>query len=250
MIKQYVISHQPTVLPDYPDLCLIQVGSQEPFSDLQDNVGENISEKNANYCELTALYWIWKNDDQSRWVGINHYRRFFKDLKRPDWLEAQLEQYDLLVPKFEPYKESVERQYCLESGFEEDLKKVRAILARQHPEDVWAYDQVMKQGGLYLYNMMIASKPVFDEYCQWLFDILFALEGQVDLSGYSDYQKRIYGFLGERLLNVYILARGLKVKPLPVEQHQYTLYDKMRLMIRRPINRIRFAFFKRNEINA
>lgn len=246
MIKEYVITHKPVVLPDYPDLKLIQVGDAEPFSDLLDNTGENIAEKNSNYCELTALYWIWKNDTESELVGINHYRRFFKDLKRPIWLEEQLKDYDLIVPRFEPYKESVAEQYCIESGYMEDLQKVRKIIQEKYPDDVWAFDQVMAQGGLYLYNMMISSKPVFDAYCEWLFDILFALEPQIDLTEYTPYQKRIYGFLGERLLNVYILARGLKAKPLPVVQSQYTSKDRLRLMIRRPINRIRFQLYKRN----
>lgn len=74
----------------------------------------------------------------------------------------------------------------------------------------------MEGNTLYLFNMMILNKHTFDNYCAWLFDILFELEKKVSLEGYSDYQKRIYGFLSERLLNVWILHNNLKCCPIGV----------------------------------
>lgn len=41
-----------------------------------DNTGDNISDRNRQMCELTAMYWIWKNAD-AEVVGIEHYRRRF-----------------------------------------------------------------------------------------------------------------------------------------------------------------------------
>ena len=55
-----------------------------------------------------------------------------------------------------------------------------------------------------------------DQYCEWLFDILKKLESKVDISDYDNYQQRIYGFLAERLLNVYCKHNKLKIKYLPV----------------------------------
>ena len=85
-----------------------------------------------------------------------------------------------------------------------------------HPSET-AYDKVMDSKKLYQYNMLIAKKELVDEYCHWLFSILFELEKITDISDYDKYNKRIYGFLSERLFNVWLEKNdNLKVKELPV----------------------------------
>ncbi len=43
-----------------------------------DNTGDNISEKNRMYSEWSVIYWIWKNCKDAEYIGLNHYRRYFK----------------------------------------------------------------------------------------------------------------------------------------------------------------------------
>lgn len=65
---------------------------------------------------------------------------------------------------------------------------------------------------LYYYNMFIAPKEVIAPYCDWVFPILAEVEKRVDMTGYDDYQKRIYGFLTERLFDVWMDKQNLRVK--------------------------------------
>ena len=80
-----------------------------------------------------------------------------------------------------------------------------------------AFDKIANGRKLYLYNMFISRKEIFDEYYKWLFDILFELEKRVNISNYTDYDKRIFGFLSERLLSVWLEKNNhLKIKEMPV----------------------------------
>lgn len=208
---------------------------------LQDNQGENISAKNPQYCELTAVYWMWKND-QSDYVGLSHYRRYFSDQSVGKviggrnamylWLlihgqtepisEANLKQfandYDWVVatPELNSLKSSWQ-QYS-NGHYEKDLVLTRQIIAEQAPAYLMAFDLFMKRPAkMSPYNMFYTNREQFNQYCAWLFKILEEVERRVDMTGYDQYQQRLFGFLAERLLNVYLLHhQELKVKYLTV----------------------------------
>ena len=61
----YIAAHKKFNVPQLDNYAVLQVGAQgkENLGYLQDNTGDNISYKNPNFCELTGLYWIWKNCD-------------------------------------------------------------------------------------------------------------------------------------------------------------------------------------------
>ena len=75
-------------------------------------------------------------------------------------------------------------------------------------------------------NMFIMRKELLDEYCAWLFDILFEVEKRLDISSYSEYDRRVFGFLGERLLDVWVETNKLQYKEVPVInlEDQHWLY--------------------------
>ena len=64
--------------------------------------------------------------------------------------------------------------------------------------------------------MFIMSRELMDEYCSWLFPILFELDKKIDYSRYDSYNTRMVGFVAERLINVWIHKNRLKVKEFPV----------------------------------
>ncbi len=189
-----------------------------------DNTGDNISKKNKNYCELTALYWAWKNLDYE-YLGLVHYRRHFRGMAGNDkWnsilpkqqAEQLLQKYDTIVPK--------KRNYFIESTYDQyvhahnrqDLDKTREIIRENYPEYIPAWEKVMKSTSGHRFNMFIMKKEVADRYFEWLFDILFRLEAVLDISGYSDYDRRVFGFVAERLFDVWLITNNVHYTELPV----------------------------------
>ena len=207
---------------------ILQVGAFKGHiqADCYDDTGENISTKNPNYCELTGLYWIWKNTNDS-YVGISHYRRYFTHTFNADRalnteeIETLLSKYDVILPFHAKYKKTIAEDYAALSGKKEDLLKVGKIIKELYPDYYNDYQSYMNSYTGTLYNMMITTKENYDNYCKWLFSILFELEKNIDLTQYNDYQKRIYGFLAERLLNVWVIHNKLnscEISVIPTEE--------------------------------
>jgi hypothetical protein len=92
-----------------------------------------------------------------------------------------------------------------------DLELTGEVIRELYPEDHPVFEQVMDGNVAYFGNLMVASKPLFDRYCEWLFSIFSELSGRIDVSGYDEYHKRVFGFLSEELLMVWVRARELRV---------------------------------------
>ncbi len=227
MIKLFVACHKPFPVPAHPLLQPIQAGaalSEEEFPGfLHDNTGDNISALNRTYCELTAQYWAWKNFD-SDYYGFFHYRRYlYPDLKekRPYRLEKDLSpetlrrlrfdafsdlipQYDMILPIPEEMHVTVREHYA-HAPFHhpEDLTTAESIVRSLWPSYVPAMETYLSQTSLYFGNIFIMRKPMFQNYCSWLFPILAEFERETDLSSRSPQEKRAPGYLAERLLGIY-----------------------------------------------
>ena len=224
-IEIYIAVHKKVEVVNKDGYIPIHVGAEgkEDLGFIKDNTGDNISCKNPNYCELTAMYWMWKNLNTDI-VGLVHYRRYFfknfiaKNMNQTiskEQIERYLEKYDIILPK--PYytcKKTVEEQYAINHNIA-DYKKVRRIISENTPEYLECFDKVSNRRYFYNFNMFIMNKKLFDDYAKWVFYILGELEKQVNIEDYSNYNKRIYGFLSERLFNVWIEKhKGLKIKTL------------------------------------
>ncbi len=210
----------------------VQVGNA-PLIDpsyLRDNTGDNIADKNPTFCELTALYWAWKNLDTDV-LGLCHYRRYFgspltafscveKEKKEQiltgPQIEIMLKGYDVILPKKRHYWiETRESQYA-HAHHIEDLRMTEAVLQEKCPEYLPAWKQMLSSRSGHICNMFVMRKELVNEYCSWLFDILFEVEKRLDISAYSDNDKRVFGFLGERLLDVWIETKGLRYTEVPM----------------------------------
>jgi hypothetical protein len=188
-------------------------GKELDLGFVKDNTGDNISAKNPSFCELTALYWAWKNL-QCDYLGLAHYRRHFTYQKKTDKpfenvlqcgeAEKLFDTYRVIVPKKRRYYiESLYSHYA-HTHYAADLDNTRKIIEKKCPQYLNTYDTVMKKTSAYMFNMMIMEKCLIDSYCTWLFDILFELEKEGDRMERSFFQGRFYGRVSELLFNVWL----------------------------------------------
>ena len=227
-IKILVAAHKPYLMPPDSIYLPIQVGSALTNANLgfiTDSTGDNISVKNPNYCELTALYWAWKNLDAD-YIGLCHYRRYFVMNKDPnkwqrlinrDFIEEKLETVDIILPKPRNYYIETSYSQYVHAHHAEDLDYTREIITERYPDYIFSYDKLMNSTKGHRFNMFIMKRVLFDEYMRWLFDILFELENRLDITSYSANDKRVFGFVSERLLDVWIDTNHYDYIELPVQ---------------------------------
>lgn len=233
----YIASQTVDNLPRIKDYIPLIVGKPELSIEgcLNDSVGESISAKNPFYCELTGHYWIWKNDKQSDVVGLCHYRRFLwiNDIKsricRKNFttidddvrhyldtykLEDILKSYDIILPR--PYafsKDNIKSQFIFyhgQSNYDLMINSIKQL----YPEYMVIVESAFNRRFEYFANLMITRKDIFDDYSKWLFAILQNIENNIDLNDQQNL--RILGYIGERLLNLYVIHNKLRIKEVPL----------------------------------
>lgn len=226
-IQIIVAAHKAYRMPEDPMYLPLHVGKEGKALDLGfqgDNTGDHISQKNPTFCELTGIYWAWKNLSCD-YIGLAHYRRHFCGKKQKDkWnsilstaeAEALLQATDVVLPKRRNYYiETVYNQY-IHAHPAEPLDLALRLAAKHGQTYEKAVESMKKRTWTHIYNMFLMKKDIFDDYCQWLFPILFEVERKIDISSYSQYDKRVFGFLSERLLDIYLEANGISYREIPV----------------------------------
>lgn len=226
----YVMTHKKIEdkrIPKDRTMMLVGAYNKELNEYLRDDSNsDNISNKNSSFCELTGLYHIWKHSN-AKYVGLEHYRRFFSDgllnlfgykIISKKKIEKLLDKYDIILPKKHcwPNYKSLYEQFTTEH-IKDDFDKLEGLVKAEYPDYADAWDKAIHQTNwAFNYNMFVCKKELIDNYCEWLFDVLFKLENQIDLNdGRDDYQKRLFGFLSERLFNVWIVKQNaLRIKEL------------------------------------
>jgi lipopolysaccharide biosynthesis glycosyltransferase len=264
------MSKKISVYVSYHDVCdlvktkyfkPIQVGSDIKGviypNQLNDSIGDNISNKNASFCELTAQYWAWKNDLNSDYIGFYHYRRhlilnkennkisnqhgvvvydsinegYLDDIGYADkYLDELLNDYnvDMIIPEKwnvrNDYAKNNYDQYKYGNNlFIEDYNKCIEIINKKHPDYGEYISYYNKSNYGYYTNMFIMKKELFSKYCEWLFDILFELEKTLDLENRNIQESRVFGYISEWLFGVYIT----KIK----SENIYNIIERKRTFI-------------------
>jgi len=253
-MKIIVATHKDKIYAENNIIQGIQVGASKAGyvidqNYLLDDKGDNISSKNSNYNELTALYWMWKNLPNEDVLGLIHYRRYLdffvksffakpkptiavdSNAKLIDMIrngenkiekrvQKWLNSYDIITPfelkiVGEHGRMSIRDHYYL-CHKKEDWDVTMDIIRDKYPAyGITISDYLDKSHLLYYANIFIAKREFVNNYCTWLFSIFDELEKQIVISD-DTYQRRVFGFLAERLFTLYIVHNKLKVKPLPV----------------------------------
>lgn len=187
----------------------IQVGAaltDQHITEIRDDSGENISVKNVNYCELTALYWIWKNklytEGEAQYFGLFHYRRFL-DITKEGLMRMKSENVDAVLPYpllHEPDISEHHSRYIKETDWDAMMQALREL----HPEYAERFTEILKQPYLYNYNIIIAKRDILKGYCEWLFPILERTE-ELSVPKGCERADRYIGYLGENLLTLYFM---------------------------------------------
>lgn len=258
----FSVTHKDFIFPECKFIRPIQVNKEKTGLELRflsDNIGDNISNKNENYAELTALYWIWKNlnNINSEFVGLCHYRRYFtlptkKNIfeKLTAWLHSNKKEIVLIKPAEQSYLNELGAQQVATQTIN-ILKNNKVIVPTAsslkisktinfsikhhyiyfHVADDWnILEQVIKEKfpeytqslsffdthqHMHCYNMFISDKKFIENYCSWLFTILFEVEKRIYISKYP-YQQRVLGFMAERLLNLYLYKNNIEKAEMPI----------------------------------
>lgn len=231
-IKVIIAAHKKYYMPQDKLYIPIQVGAEgkEKIEEYkQDSVGENISSKNPYFCELTGLYWAWKNLDAD-YIGLSHYRRHFSlnkklskneeerinEILKYDEAAAILEKTDIILPKLRKYYIENLYDHYKHTMYIEPLDVAGKIIKEKYPEYLEEFNKLHKRTSAHMFNMFIMKKELLNEYCKWLFDILFELEKRIDFTKYDVFHSRFFGRVSELLLDVWINTQGLKYEEVKV----------------------------------
>ena len=245
-ISIYVSYHKNTTRLSSTILKPIHVGralaSEEVKNSLKDltgdDIGDNISKKNLSYCELTAQYWAWKNDNLSDYIGFLHYRRHLdfnlnhlnckpdqwgcinQDYISKDYLYSKglydsnitniVHKFDLITVK--PWdvtnagsKDNYDHYHTSDKKLHiEDYEEALKILNEKFPQYSKSASEYNRSKLGYYTNIFVMKKKLFHEYCDYLFSILFELEKKLDISKYDAQEKRVFGYISEWLFGIFL----------------------------------------------
>ena len=231
-IKIIVAAHKKYQMPKNKMYLPLQVGAEgkkqiENYT--RDNIGENISSLNPYFCELTGLYWAWKNL-KADYIGLVHYRRYFTLNKKKYRTEQEkfknvltlkeadniLDKVDIILPKKRKYYIENLYNHYKHTMYIEPLDETRRIIEEKYPEYLKEFDNLHKRTSAHMFNMFIMKREILEKYCKWLFDILFELEKRIDESKYDTFHSRFYGRVSELLLDVWINKNKLNYEEIRV----------------------------------
>lgn len=222
-----VATHKKYKMPKYSCYLPLHVGKKgkNELGYIGDDTGNNISEKNPYYCELTGIYWAWKNLEAD-YIGLVHYRRYFgkkinknipfENIFSDIEIDELLKISDVILPKKRKYFIETLYSHYKNTMYIEPLDEAGKIILEKCPEYSMYFRKLYKRRSAHMFNMFIMKKEYFNKYCEWLFPILEELEKRIDHTKYDSFHARFYGRISELLLDIWIEKNKIKYIEVPV----------------------------------
>ena len=179
-----------------------------------DDTGDNISSKNGEFCELTAIYWAWKNLKDADYIGLAHYRRYFETKFTSANIEDVFKTHDVILAKPYLHDRYNEMKMARTLDMEDEVIFLK-VFKKKYPEYEQSLIDYMYGFRDYPYNMFIMRWNQFDEYCKFLFSILFECERLMKPLSYTCSSRRL-GYIAEYLLPIFCLHNKLRIHTEPV----------------------------------
>jgi len=259
-VRIYTCHHKPGTFLSSPVIQPLHVGKNNTLNDIGcigDNTGDNISFKNPFYCELTAHYWVWKNEPKKDYIGFMHYRRHLNFSNKQDYPEdiwgvvnyneiddnyerqfglneesiyANIDDHDILLPKkWSVISAGSKNNYDHYARGEflhiHDYQIALDIITELYPDYISAAKEFNESTEGYYTNMFVMKYDMFEAYSKWLFSILEILENRIAMSNYGAQEQRVIGHIAERLFNIYLI-KTLKSDSVKIKEIQRTFLMK------------------------
>lgn len=245
-MKIIVAAHKPYQMPDAAIYQQVFVGAalktDMPDGYIGDDTGTNMSEMNPYYNELTALYWAKYNLQDEDVIGLAHYRRYLgtktshalKDVLTEADIVHALTEVDVLLPKHRNYFIENQKDHYLNAHLNEPYFVMAQVIHDDYPEYEAAFKTLEKSTKIHLYNMGIMRQELFQEYTDFVFGVLEKVQAQIPYQNYEGQDARVFGFLAERLMDVWVNTHQLTYKEFPLVTTEKTNWvDKGSQFLRR-----------------
>lgn len=177
----YIVAHKafemPKIVTEGGYIPIFVGGGKEyahSINSLSDDKGDDhISLKNPTFCELTALYWVWKNDKKSDYIGLNHYRRYFLSdvsgqILTSSEINSLMSKCDIVLSSRIRFKSSVRMHLYRTSCHVKDIKLMERVIRKIHPQYSTVLYKYLEGNVMSYANMFIMSKNNLDKYCESL----------------------------------------------------------------------------------
>lgn len=166
----------------------------------------------------------------AKYIGLVHYRRYFTESKKipkeedekfkvvltEKQIKEKLKNVDIILPKKRKYYIENLYSHYEHTMYIEPLAETQKIIKEKYPEYLEEFNKLHKRTSAHMFNMFIMKKEILNQYCEWLFDILFELEKRVDVSKFDNFHARFYGRISELLLDVWINKNNFKYEEVKV----------------------------------